>query len=477
MRFAGILSFLLACAIGHAATSSTAIVRQTPGAEGSADDTVVTRTLADLLKKDAVTSSGFSGFYEEIPPAIEPAVRMLGYEEYTSACEHLEKELSATNTPQERARILMWLGLVHGQEALDHPVGAWALGTSASKCLRDAISIDPKVYEASDVARTLSELVASGWSDTGETADAAMVAAEKKAETSRDPEDAFAAGVMVKRESARVWAFGDTSALDKRAFKLFARAVALNPEKYEFWSLYLPSLMPIGMHDLMTTESGKMFKHFRKLRTPLLGEQGPGQLHLRTRTGFTMADDDRMLNELAAEDPTAPWPQYQLALWAIETTPSLAVTRFEDFIRKVESGQIKLLPREAGYYPSAMYKLAFISQTEKSPETALDLYRKLLKVSPMYAEVNGNIAAICGLLSEKETTGPKKLALLEEGIAAARQQEKNNYRGKAMAKATEMRRRLQTMQRQVKEEMSTTGTVVAARETTITADTATSGSK
>lgn len=468
MKRVCLLPMVLALVIpGFCATSESAGRGPEASAAPVADDPVVTRTLSDLLSSAPVSVSALPGFYEEIPPNLDGAVRFIGEENYSSATQALLAELPKTEGQREKARVTMWLGICRATEALDYPYGAWAIGTSASTYLRKAIEMDPKVFEASDVARLLAEMIANGWSNKGEAPDVGMTEAERIAQNSKRGVDAFFAGVMFKREAARVWFYGDTTPYDKKAFKWYSEAVAREPEKYEFWASYLPSCMPLGLHSHMSSETEKMWRHFAKLRNPMLGDQGPASLYLRTRQGYTMADDDKLLTDLEKQRPEEPFATFQYALWAIETTPTMAVERFEDFLKKVDKGDIKLQPREAGYRPSALYKLAFLYQDMKSPLVAYETYRKIREQYPNYAETNGNIAVLCGLLAEGETTGPKKLAYLEEGVAAAKTQEKFDYRGKASRKAMEVRRKLMQNVRKVREELGVGSSSVSTTRTAV----------
>ena len=86
-------------------------------------------------------------------------------------------------------------------------------------------------------------------------------------------------------------------------------------------------------------------------------------------------------------------------------------------------------------------------------EKAIELYKKVRDLSPAYAEVNMNIGILYARLSEKETTGPKKIELMEEALKYVQEQEKWDYRGKAALKANEMRMRLRSVIYRTKLEM------------------------
>lgn len=414
---------------------------------------VPTTTLGDLLSSTPLSASACNGFYDQVPANLEQAVRYVAKDNYSSASEILLSELDKAKDPKERARVLMWIGLARGQEAMDNSSAGWALGTSSTQCLREAISLDPAVAEAPDVMRTLAEMVASGWST--EDPNDALKAAMDKAEKSRKSLDFYYAGVMQRRIAQRAWSYSDTTPMDQKAFSLFAKAVACNPERYESWAAYLPSLMPVGMHDLMATETEKMYSHFKALRCPLLREQGPAALHYRCRRSTSMQDDENYLESVAKLRPDDPFPYYQLALGAIETTPSLAVERFNKFLDMAKSGAITFQPRENGYLVSALYKLGFLAVHEQGTTAALAWYEKVKELSPMYAENNLNIAILAAQMAEKETTGPAKVKWLERAIDGARLQEKYNYRERASQKALQVRRRLQMDLRAVNEELAT----------------------
>lgn len=426
-----------------------------PVTTGSAEDASTSVMLSSLLKKLPKADPKPENLFEEIPPNIEPAVRALGEERYSSATEILERELAKSSAGAERARVLMWLGLVHGTHATDYPKQRQDAGTSAGEYLRQAIQIDPRVRRAPDVARILAEVTAYGWSGSETDPNSDREEAEKMADASRDAYDFYMAAVMFRRESQRQWAFGDTTELDRRAFALFAKAVAREPQRYELWAGYLPSMMPVGMHEAMNVESYAMYEHFKALRTPAIGDQGPAALHVRTRTGQTMQDDDALMAESIKARPDDPYPYFQLALWAIETTPTLAVSRFEDFLDKVDKGTIKLLPREQGYRVSALYKLAFLRQNELGVKEGLIRYQRVHAISPTYAEVNGNLAVIHAVMSDEATDKQEKVRLMEKALEYARIQEGLDYRGLTLKKASELRRKMEVALTQMKDSSTT----------------------
>ena len=202
-----------------------------------------------------------------------------------------------------------------------------------------------------------------------------------------------------------------------------------------------------------------MYAYFRGLRRPVFSDLGPAALFLRSQSGRTVQDDELFLNKLIAERPDDPFPHFELARMAIETTPALAVSRFEEFLDRIDSGRIRLQPLESGYRVSAMYKLAFLYQRERGIPEALDMYRRIVAISPRYAEANSNIAALCGQVAESMTTGPERIRILEDGIAAAREQERYNYLGRARANASDLRGRLRLLLLETKADLGaqTTG--------------------
>lgn len=185
-----------------------------------------------------------------------------------------------------------------------------------------------------------------------------------------------------------------------------------------------------------------MYPYFKSLRHPLLVDQGPASLYIKYREGWTMAEEDAFLEQVGAERPDDPFPPFQLAIWAIETTPSLALERLEKFVADLETGKYRLEPREEGYRPSAYYKLAFLYEDLKGTTEALAMYQRVKEIAPTYAELNGNIAGLYAKLAEEETTGPRKIELMELAVKHAREQAKYDYRGRAKEKATLLRRKL-----------------------------------
>ena len=410
------------------------------------------RTLGDFLTTaPPLTSSQIPGYYAEIPANLEAGVRLFSMDNYTSAISFFETELKKTQDPKEQARIEMWLGLVHGQRAVDYPSAGWQYGTTGSRVLRSAIAKDPAVFEAPDVARVLADLVANGWTEEDPTA--ALDKYERKAEQTRSAIDFYFAGVIARRLSQRAWSYSDTSLEDRRAMSSFAKAVGRNPGRYESWTAYLRALMPVGMHDLATTEAKKMYPYFKILRTPVLGDQGPAALLMQTASYRTMKQDEELLEEIKKARPDDPYPYFENAMRAIETTAPDALKLFPDFIDRVASGTIKLLPREAGYLPSAYYKLAFIKQQFGDIAGSLKEYRKVAELSENYAEVHMNIAVVLAQLSDAETTGPKKLALLKEAEEHAGIQEKLDFRGRSALKSNELRQKLRQLGRAVQADM------------------------
>jgi tetratricopeptide (TPR) repeat protein len=399
--------------------------------------------------------------YAAVPPELDGAVRMTAMDNFSSATAELQKLLPAAADNAAKVRINIWLGLAYGSQAISYPSTGWQNGTSATAHLKKAIELDPQAILAPDVARILAEMVAHGWAS--EDPATALQRAEQKAEETRRAIDFYFAGVISRRLSARAWGYSDTTEQDQKTLALFAKSIAREPARYETWSAYLPALLPAGMHDLATTEGQAMFSHFSNLRTPLLNDQGPAALMLSVSSYRTTEQDRKVLDEVARKWPDAPMPPFEIAMRAIETSPSLAMELFPKLIQRFESGDIKPLPREAGYYPSTLYKYAFLLQSVGQVDKSIEYYKKVREISPGYAELNLNIAILLAQQSDKETTGPKKLELLERALPYAEAQEKLDYRGKAALKAGEIRQRLRSVIYRVKQELKTSGTAVESR--------------
>src|SRR5690606_27357704 len=116
-------------------------------------------------------------------------------------------------------------------------------------------------------------------------------------------------------------------------------------------------------------------------------------------------------------------------------SPTEALELFPQFIENIKSGALKPLPREAGYYPSALYKYGFLLQSMGELDQAIEVYKQVRELSPGYAELNLNLAILLAQKSDKETTGPLKLQLLQDALPYAEVQEKLDYRGRAALKA------------------------------------------
>lgn len=411
---------------------------------------VTQQSLGDLLPKEIPVGPDMDAPYADVPPAFEKAVRLIAVDNFTSATPEL---LAMYNKAEgnDKARAAMWLGIAYGTQALNYPNSGWEQGTSASTYLREAMQIDPRVIQAPDACRIMAEMVAHGWGN--EDPATALKRAEEKAEETRRPMDFYFAGVISQRLSARAWGYSDTSEQDKKTLSLYAKSLARDPGRYETWSAYLPSLFPVGMHDLATTEAKKMYDHFKNLRTPLLNDQGPAVLYVNSSSYRTMAGDAAHFDAVGKQWPDAPVAPFEMAMRAIESTPTLAMEMFPQMLADFESGKLKPRPREAGYYVSALYKYAFLLQDKGETEKSIEYYKKVRDLSPSYAEVNMNIGILYTRLSEKETTGLKKLALLEEALRYVQEQEKWDYRGKAALKANEARMRLRSTIYRMKLEM------------------------
>jgi len=433
--------------------------------------------LSDLLTTlPALKAAHVPGFYAEVSRELDGPVRRIAEENYTSAVLELEALLAKTTDKREQARLHMWLGIAHGQRAIDYPNMGWTSGTSATIHLKKAGELDDAIREAPDVARIFAEMIGNGW--TEEDPITALAGWEKRAEQTRSAIDFYIAGIISKRLSAKAWAYSDTTEQDKRTLKNFARAVARDPGRYESWAFYVKSLMPVGLHDLATTETNRMYEYFKPLRTPLLSDQGPAFLLMTTAQYRTMKMDEDLLDQMERNYPERPFPLFEKAMRAIETTAPDALKLFPEFLNRVQTGIIKMEPREQGYLPSAHYKLGFLKQQFNDIQGSLEEYTKVKEISPTYAEINLNLAIVKAQLSDQETTGPKKLQLLREAIDFATEQEKLDFRGRASLKAQELRLKLRQMARAVEKDMSegrtgtTTGTASQGTGTTSTATTA-----
>lgn len=391
--------------------------------------------LSDLLTSKPLRSFAGDSFYEEVPPELEQGVRWAASDNFTSATELFRAKVRDQKTDRERARVMMWLGLTLGQQALSYPDRGVEGGTSSSAYLAKAIGLDPAVFGAPDVARTMADMVGSGWDYTHADPAKTLEYAQSRAEQTRRSVDFYYAACLQRKIAQRAWTYIDTAPLDQRTVALFAKAVACNPEVYESWTGYIPSLAPVGMHDLMSTEVTRMFSHFKGLRCPLLCDQGPAALCFGYRAVISIQADEEFLAAAAREKPDDPYPPFQLALMSIETTPSLAVKRFEAFVEAIASGKIRPAPREAGYHPSALYKLAFVLQRERGLKDAVQMYERVKATSPHYAETDGNIALLCLDIARNEKDPAIRNQWISKGIAAAKDQQLFDYRGKASQNA------------------------------------------
>lgn len=450
---------MAAATAGFAANPPAGGPARGPAAEQAGPPPELTKTPGDFLKKEPYPSSGLPGFYSEIPANLEPAIRMAAEDNFASSTQLLQEELARATDAKERARILMWLGVTQAHEAMDYQAAAgwYGVATSSTRHLREAISLDPEVFKAPDVARTLGMMVGSGWAP--ETPEAEIEKSEKKGNKENSSVDFYYAGVILRRIAERSWEFSDTREDDERTLGLFARAVVRDPERYENWPLYLQSLVRLQMYDLVTTDGEKMYNHFKALRAPLFGDQGPAALYLKTRGDIPRPVAEQFLNELKAANPDDPFPHFTLAQIAMgadeeeQTTPTRSIKMFEDFLAALDRGEIKLLPREQGYRVSALYKLGYLHRLAGEPEKALAIYNRIKSISPAYAETDFNMAETYLQLAERATTGTEKLALLEKGRDAARAQAENDYRNRASLKADELRRRLSSQARRLKAEL------------------------
>lgn len=423
----------------------------------------LSHTLGDFLGPRPYPSSKLTGFYEEIPANLEPAVRFLAEDNFSSSTALLEKELDKTTDKRERARIMMWLGLAAGNDALNYDVkGGWyGIATTATMRLRDAIKLDPEVFKASEVARVLGEIMGAGWGDR--PPDAEIEEHSKLGEKNRSFIDFFYAGIINQRLASRSWGMSDTAAADQASLGYFAKAVAINPNRYESWTMYFPALARLQMFDVITTDAEKMYNHFKALRAPLLSDQGPVAIYLKSRFDWTQAQAEQFIQKLAADHPEDPLAWFELARVAAPTSPSLGIERFKEFIAKVDSGAIKLEPREQGYRISALYKLGFLCMELNRPDEALKYFHAVKQINPRYAEVDLNIASAYGVMADRETTSPAKVQLLEKAMSAAGDQKKYDYAGKALTKADEARKKLNRTLRAVRNELEqTSGTAAAA---------------
>lgn len=405
-------------------------------------------TLADFLPTTTTMAETVPGFFNEIPSNLEPAVRAMAEENYTSAAAILEQELAKNPAGKELARIHLWLGMTYATQAIDYPTTGFQVGTSATQHLRKAFELAPESFEASDAARLMAEMVAHGWA--GQDPQVALTEAEKKADQSRRSIDFYYAGIIARRQSQLAWAHSDTSARDRQVLALLAKATARDPLRYENWSAYLRSLLPVGLHDLATSESPRMFRYFKPLRAPLLYDPGPAATMLAVGAGFNMEQEQQFLKDLVQERPADPYPRYQLALTAIETSPQLAIERFQDFVKSMEEGVVELKPREQGLKASALYKLGFLMLEFGTREQSLDYYRRVKAITPTYAEVNNNIAAVLGMMADEMTTGPQKLMVLEEAMEHVKVQEKWDYRGRTNRKTEHLRQRIEELLNAIK---------------------------
>jgi tetratricopeptide (TPR) repeat protein len=427
----------------------------TPANAVAAQQMVLSKTLGDFLPKDK-KSSLVDDFYNEIPANLEQAVRDAAEDNYASSTRIFVQELAKTKVPKERARIMMWLGITNAQEALDYQAAAgwYGVATSSTKYLREAIKIDPKVFEAKDVAHALGRIVGSGWASEGPEEE--LDKSSKKAEKEKSAIDFYYAGTIAHRIAERNSGYSNAADFDQKALGFFAKSIILKPDRYESWPSYLGIVSNMQMYDLLTTDGVKMYQYFQPLRSPLFAEQGPASLYIRSQVQWTEPEAEKFLRDLIRERPDAPYPPFQLAQIAMTTTPTLAVDMFKDFLSAIDSGKIKLQPREQGYRISAIYKLAFMYHRLKQFDNAIETFEKVKKINPIYAETNLAEAESYAGLADQQTTGPKMLELLRKAVDAAHVQEKIDYHNESALRADDRRKYFSRLTRRVEAEMKET---------------------
>lgn len=444
----------IACFFALVATLSGA--QPAPGAQQVEIEPppVLEKTLGDFLPAEPLKESKPAGFYAEIPPNLEPAVRLASEDNYASSTVAFSSELAKATNPKDRARILMWLGVTQAHEAMDYQAAAgwYGVATTSSKHLREAIKLDPEVFKAPDVARALGQLVGSGWAQ--ESPEAELEKMIKQAERTKSGIDFFYAGVLNQRVAQRNWGYVDTKAEDEKSLGLFAKAVRLDPTRYEMWPSYMESAARLQMLDLVTSDGEKMYRYFKNLRAPLFGDQGPLALYFKSRVFWTLEEAVSFLEQQKKERPDDPYPAYQLAQIAMGTTPTLAITLFEQFVQDVKSQKIKLQPREQGYGISALYRLGMGYLDQGELPKALAALERVKQINPRYAEADLYMARVYGTMADTETTGPKKLELLEKAILSARLQTGSDYRNRAAMQADEARKSYSSLARRVRSEMT-----------------------
>ncbi|MBN1867434.1 tetratricopeptide repeat protein [Candidatus Sumerlaeota bacterium] len=196
------------------------------------------------------------------------------------------------------------------------------------------------------------------------------------------------------------------------------RAIELDPRRYEFWAYYVTALNNAGRKDEACCEAERM------MREADLAPEGrapstncPWELYAAAVLEPEKYGD--YLKEQQRQNPKDAELEYVLAVrYQRDGTPERRKA-LEEFLRKIESGDLVLPIWKSRLEVSALYMLADEYHRIGDLEKALAIYDRVVALSPDYAQVRYNRAAIRVEMASKTSDRAERRALLEQAKADA----------------------------------------------------------
>jgi HEAT repeat protein/tetratricopeptide (TPR) repeat protein len=195
------------------------------------------------------------------------------------------------------------------------------------------------------------------------------------------------------------------------ALESMAKAVELDPKRYEYWSYYVSAFAYAGQKEEAKKAADRMMKE-----ADLSQEKIPPSATCAYEImSALMAPEEgyAYLRAQAARDPSYAPLQFVAAERYDEKDP-VRYRMLTDLAARIASGDLRLPPWQARLELQTLYKSGSLHYQAGEFEKALEDYDRIISLSPYYAQVRLNRGSVHRVLAEKAATPEEKARLLEK---------------------------------------------------------------
>jgi beta-lactamase regulating signal transducer with metallopeptidase domain len=280
--------------------------------------------------------------------------------------------------------------------------------------LEQAFKLDPSLKQEMDVAHLRACLLAYRQSSKGEVNQALEDAQKEIKGNPRNAQAPYSLGMLhhvLATNSDFAYTKPEQDEERRLALESMAKAVELDPKRYEYWSYYVSALAYAGQKEEAKKAADRMMKE-----SDLSQEKIPPSATCAYEILSALMDPEEgcaYVRAQAARDPSYAPLQFVAAERYAEKDP-VRYKMLTDLAARIASGDLRLPTWQARLELTVLYKLGVLHCQSGKLEKALEDYDRIISLSPYYAEVRLNRALVYRTLAERAATPEGKARLLEK---------------------------------------------------------------